>query len=271
MSSLTQGVRASRGRAVVAAAVAAAAVAVAAGQEIDIPDTQIQYNRGMHVAPIYEGWTRNADGTYDVWFGYLNRNWEEMLHVPVGPDNRIEPGGPDRGQPTVFVPRRRFGRAVQRRETMVFSVRMPGDWTPEEEVVWTVTANGRTDRAIGLFLPIYELPGPRGENTPPRIAVDRTEASVVLPATLALSAAANDDGEMESRRAASGVRWVHYRGPGTVTFSPPRTPFPQEPGPVEVESATTAAFSEPGTFVLRAVAYDGDWYSSRNVTVTVTE
>ncbi len=271
MSSLTQGVRASRGRAAVAAAVAAAAVAVAAGQEIDIPDTQIQYNRGMHVAPIYEGWTRNADGTYDVWFGYLNRNWEEMLHVPVGPDNRIEPGGPDRGQPTVFVPRRRFGRAVQRRETMVFSVRMPGDWTPEEEVVWTVTANGRTDRAIGLLLPIYELPGPRGENTPPQLAVDTTEASVVLPATLALSAAANDDGEMESRRAASGVRWVHYRGPGTVTFSPPRTPFPQEPGPVEVESSTTAAFSEPGTFVLRAVAYDGDWYASRNVTVTVTE
>ena len=142
---LMQVTRSFRGRAAVAAAVAAvAAVAVAAGQEIDIPDTQIQYNRGMHVAPIYEGWTRNGDGTYDVWFGYLNRNWEETLHVPVGPDNRIAPGGPDRGQPTVFVPRRRFGRAVQRRETMVFSVRMQSDWTQEEEVVWTVTANGRS-------------------------------------------------------------------------------------------------------------------------------
>ena len=79
-----------------------------------------------------------------------NRNWEEVLHVPVGPDNRIEPDGPDRGQPTVFVPRRRFGRAVERRETMVFSVRVPSDWTSEDEVVWRVTANGRTDRASGL-------------------------------------------------------------------------------------------------------------------------
>ena len=155
---------------------------------------------GMHVAPVYEGWTRNDDGTIDLWFGFLNRNWEEVLHVPVGPANRIEPDGPDRGQPTVFVPRRRFGRAVQCRETMVFSVRVPSDWTSEDEVDWTVRANGKTDRAIGLFLPIHELPGP-----------------------------------------------------------------------VNLESLTTASFSEPGTFLLRAVAYDGDWYDSRNVTVTVTE
>lgn len=260
-----------RRRACLAAAAVVAAATAAVGQEIDIPDTQIQYNRGMHVAPIYEGWTRNDDGSYEVWFGYLNRNWEEVLHVPVGRDNSIAPGGPDRGQPTVFVPRRRFGRAVQRRETMVFSVHMPADWEQEEEVVWSVTANGRTDRAIGLLLPIYELPGPRGENTPPKIAVDIAEASVVLPATLELRAVASDDGEMESRRSTSGVRWVHYRGPGTVTFSPPRTPFPPEPGALEVESTTTAAFSEPGTFVLRALAFDGDWYASRNVTVTVTE
>ena len=254
-----------------AAAVALAAAVVAPAQEIDIPDTQIQYNRGMHVAPIYEGWTRNDDGTFDLWFGYLNRNWEETLNIPVGPDNRIEPGGPDRGQPTVFVPRRRFGRAVERRETMVFSVRVPSDWTRDDEIVWTVRAHGRTDRAIGLFLPIYELPGPRGSNTPPRLTVDTPAASVVLPATLTLSAVVRDDGEMEARRATSGMRWVHYRGPGRVTFTPSRTPFPPAPGPVALESVTTAAFSEPGTFLLRAVAYDGDWYDSFNVTVTVTE
>ncbi len=254
-----------------AAAVVLAAAAAAPAQEIDILDTQIQYNRGMRVAPIYEGWTRNDDGTFDLWFGYLNRNWEEMLHVPVGPDNHIEPRGPDRGQPTIFVPRRRFGRAVQRRETMVFSVRVPSDWTSDQEVVWTVRANGKTDRAIGLLLPIYELPGPRGSNTPPRLTVDTSAASVVLPKTLTLGAAVSDDGEMERRRAASGMRWVHYRGPGTVTFTPPRAPFPQEPGPVSIETVTTASFSEPGTFLLRAVAYDGDWYDSYNVTVTVTE
>ena len=254
-----------------AAAVALAAAAAVHAQEIDIPDTQIQYNHGQHVAPIYEGWTRDAEGAVDLWFGYLNRNWEEVLHVPVGPDNRIEPGGPDQGQPTVFVPRRRFGRAVQRRETMVFSVRAPDGWTADDELVWTVRANGRTDRAIGLLLPIYELPGPRGGNTPPRLTVDTSEASVVLPATLAIGAAVSDDGEMAARRASSAVRWVHYRGPGTVTFTPSRTPFPEEPGPVALETATTAAFSAPGTFLLRAVAYDGDWYDSCNVRVTVTE
>ncbi|MCE2541834.1 MAG: hypothetical protein J4F30_00115 [Acidobacteria bacterium] len=256
---------------VVATAGLVVAGGLASGQEIDIPDTQIQYNRGMRVAPIYEGWTRNDDGTIELWFGYLNRNWEQMLNVPVGPDNRVEPGGPDRGQPTVFVPRRRFGRAVQRRETMVFSVQVPADWTSEDEVVWTVRANGKIDRAIGLFLPIYELPGPRGENTPPQLSVGKAEATVALPATLALTAAVRDDGEMERRRANSAVRWVHYRGPGTVTFTPARTPFPLQPGPVEVESLTTVSFSEPGTFLLRAVAYDGDWYDSRNVAVTVTE
>ncbi len=254
-----------------AAAVVLAAAAAAPAQEIDIPDTQIQYNHGMRVAPVYEGWTRNDDGTFDLWFGYLNRNWEQTLHVPVGPDNHIEPGGPDRGQPTVFVPRRRFGRAVERRETMVFGVRVPSDWTSDDEIVWTVRANGKTDRAVGLFLPIYELPGPRGNNTPPRLTVDTSTASVVLPDTLTLGAAVNDDGEMERRRATSGVRWVHYRGPGRVTFTPSRTPFPQQPGPVAVETVTTASFSEPGTFLLRAVAYDGDWYDSYNVTVTVTE
>lgn len=254
-----------------AAAVALAAAAAVRAQEIDIPDTQIQYNRGLHVAPIYEGWTRDADGAVDLWFGYLNRNWEEVLHVPVGPDNRIEPGGPDQGQPTVFVPRRRFGRAVQRRETMVFSVRAPDGWAVDDELVWTVRANGRTDRAIGLLLPIYELPGPRGGNTPPRLTVDTSAASVALPATLTIGAAVDDDGEMASRRASSAVRWVHYRGPGAVTFTPARTPFPEEPGPVALETTTTAAFSAPGTFLLRAVAYDGDWYDSFNVRVTVTE
>lgn len=253
----------------VAAAVTVATV-LASGQEINIPDTQIQYNRGMHVAPIYEGWTRNDDGTIEFWFGYLNRNWEQLLNIPIGPDNRIEPDGPDGGQPTVFVPRRRFGRAVQRRETMVFSVRVPGDWTPEDEVVWTVRANGQTDHAVGLFLPIYELPGPRGNNTPPQLAVDTSEATVALPATLVLGAAVSDDGEMERRRATSAVRWVHYRGPGTVTFSPARTLFPQAPGPVEFQTMTTASFSEPGSFMLRAVADDGDWFASHNVNVTVT-
>lgn len=118
---------------------------------------QIQYATGQNVAPIYEGWMRNTDGTIDMWFGYLNRNWEEVLHVPVGSDNNIEPGGPDRGQPTRFVPRRSTGSAVERREQFVFCVRLPKDWDRRQELVWTVTANGRTGRAVGTLRSIYEL------------------------------------------------------------------------------------------------------------------
>src|ERR1041385_2932808 len=72
---------------------------------------QIQYRSGVDVTPAYEGWTLNPDGTFSLYFGYLNRNYEEELEIPVGPNNRIDPGG-DRGQPTHFYPRR--GRSYYR-------------------------------------------------------------------------------------------------------------------------------------------------------------
>ena len=241
------------------------------GQEIDILDTQVQYNRGMNVAPIYEGWVKNPDGTIEFWFGYLNQNFEEVLHIPIGPDNRIEPVGPDAGQPTVFVPRRRTGRAVTRRETMVFSVKVPSTWTRDDELVWTVTAHGRTDRAIGLYLPIYELTGPRGDNRPPSLEASVESDSITLPDTARLHASVSDASQ-ERRRGSANVRWVHYRGEGTVSFSPRQTPFPPGQDAVErLETTTTATFSQPGTYMLRAVAYDGDLYVAENVTVEVSD
>ena len=49
----------------------------------------------------------------------MNRNWEEELDVPVGPDNTFNPGGPDLGQPTRFYPRR---------NRFVFRVPVPKDF-----------------------------------------------------------------------------------------------------------------------------------------------
>ena len=66
----------------------------AAGQE--------RFSRDQNVAPVYEGWIKKADGTYDMYFGYLNRNWVEEPIVPVGPNNSLSPGPEDRGQPTYF-------------------------------------------------------------------------------------------------------------------------------------------------------------------------
>src|SRR5258706_4401187 len=72
---------------------------------------------GQGVAPVYEGYDLNPDGSYNMWFGYMNRNYEEEPDIPVGPDNNFEPGG-DRGQPTHF---------IVSRHNDVFSVRRPKD------------------------------------------------------------------------------------------------------------------------------------------------
>lgn len=241
-------------------------------QEIDIADTQIQYNHGQNVAPIFEGWVRNTDGTIDFWFGYLNRNWEQVLHIPVGSENSIEPFGPDGGQPTVFVPRRRVGRAVQRREAMVFSVRVPATWTIEDELVWSVTANGKPDRAIALFLPIYELVGPRASNQPPTLEASAEFNKIDLSGVATLFSSVKDDGQPHRRRGSANVRWVHYRGEGIVKFSPTRTAFPEGEDVIDdLSLRTTAKFSNTGEFTLRAIAYDGDMYSAENVVVEVAE
>ena len=56
--------------------------------------------RGQNIAPAYEGFWKNADGSFDLLFGYYNRNWEEEIDVPIGPGNFLSPGTPDQGQPT---------------------------------------------------------------------------------------------------------------------------------------------------------------------------
>src|SRR5215217_7768121 len=47
---------------------------------------------GQTVTPAFEGWYRNPDGTFSISFGYYNRNTEESLEIPIGPDNFVEPG-----------------------------------------------------------------------------------------------------------------------------------------------------------------------------------
>ena len=66
---------------------------------------EVPMDRGQDVAPAFEGWIPNPDGTISMWFGYMNRNYKEQLDIPIVPDNNVDPGG-DRGQPTHFYPRR---------------------------------------------------------------------------------------------------------------------------------------------------------------------
>jgi hypothetical protein len=119
-----------------ALAVAAAATRLGAQEEA--------FPRGQNIAPVYEGWEKNADGSFNLWFGYFNRNWEEEIDLPVGAANSIEPGG-DQGQPTHFFPRR---------SRFQFKIRVPADFG-KKEIVWTLVSNGKTEKAYGTLLPDY--------------------------------------------------------------------------------------------------------------------
>jgi hypothetical protein len=73
-------------------------------QQLPTAIPQTKFVSGQDIQPYFEGWIRNADGSFDMVFGYFNRNWQEELAIPAGPDNIVEPGEPDRGQPTYFLP-----------------------------------------------------------------------------------------------------------------------------------------------------------------------
>jgi len=108
---------------------------------------QIRYAVGQNIVPVFEGWERNADGTFNMVFGYMNRNYEEELQIPVGDDNSLLPGNPDQGQPTYF---------YARRQQFVFKVKVPKDWG-QKDLVWTLTSRGHTEKAYGTLMPIWEI------------------------------------------------------------------------------------------------------------------
>src|SRR6185436_19717527 len=98
--------------------------------------------------PAYEGWEEARDGTKYFLFGYMNRNWEEELDVPIGPDNGFNVGGSDQGQPTHFLPRR---------NRFVFRVKVPAGFTEKDELVWTLTTYGKTDKAYASLRLDYRV------------------------------------------------------------------------------------------------------------------
>ena len=209
---------------------------------------QQSFASGQSISPAYEGWVQNEDGSFDLVFGYMNRNWEQVVGVPVGPENTIEPGGPDRGQPTRFQPRR---------NRFVFSVRVPADFG-DRELVWTLTANGETQRAYGTLRRDYFIDdlvvqanfgaaGAAGstpelaENAAPVLSVEGEPARTArVGEPLALAASVSDDGVPRARPlapanprrpgrittdSATGLRlsWFVYRGAGGAAFDPPQT------------------------------------------------
>ncbi|MBZ5557011.1 MAG: hypothetical protein LAO77_07000 [Acidobacteriia bacterium] len=252
--------------------------------------SQIRYATGQDVVPVFEGWERNADGSFTFVFGYMNRNYEEEVDIPVGPDNFLEPGGVDQRQPAHF---------YTRRQQYVFKVRVPKDWG-KKDLVWTLTSHGKTEHAYATLLPTWEIdvgtyqqnrggPGELGEDDDaPSIRVEgAAQRTISAGSSLTLDAFVIDDGKPSNRPSQSGssarvegpltqavvrldrgvrlgVIWVVYRGDAkAVTFEPRKIPV------TDGKASTTVKFSAPGTYVLRAYADDGILVSAADVTVTV--
>jgi hypothetical protein len=112
-----------------------------------IAQSQNTYARGQSVSPAYEGYMKNEDDSFTMYFGYMNSNWVEEPDVPIGPDNNIAPGGPDQGQPTHFYPRR---------TPYLFTIKVPKDFG-KKELIWTLTTNGKTERCYASLKPDYAL------------------------------------------------------------------------------------------------------------------
>ena len=104
----------------------------------------LTYSKGQPISAAYEGWEIDPDGAKYFIFGYENKNWEEEMDIPVGPENGFLPGPADRGQPTHFFPRR---------SRYVFRVPVPSQFSDRDELVWTLVAHGRTSKAFASLRP----------------------------------------------------------------------------------------------------------------------
>jgi hypothetical protein len=257
------------------------------------PNSGIQYRRGQPVVPAFEGWQPNTDGTYSFWFGYLNRNYEEEVDIPVGAANSFDSGHSDEGQPAHF---------LTRRNMFVFKVVIPKDWPRDKVLIWTLTSHGQTLKAQASLNPSWEVNNGvisenRGNGTfdPSNEAPTITgsnSAVVTFPNVLTLTASVMDDGrpkpkplrrrgvdkgdeltgipsiipESMTRPAGVDIRWVQYRGPALVTFDPIKSrPVYGE----RVTSTTRASFSAPGDYWVRAIASDGALESFLDIKITV--
>ena len=177
---------------------------------------QMQYIRGQNIAPVYDGFEINQDGTFSMWFGYFNRNQEEQLDVPIGSDNQFEPGPADRGQPTHFMPTW---------QKSVFKVVVPKDFG-DRKLTWRLTSNGKTDTVVAALdrrsmidRQKTSLEGTKGENQAPKVTVEPANQVVALSLSAVLNVAATDDGLPVNPRTKKpeglAVRWRKYRGPTT--------------------------------------------------------
>ena len=266
-------------------ALCAALIFLAAGGvrlNAQFPYPGAQYRRGQDVSPTFDGWESNPDGSFSLYFGYYNRNSDEEIDVPLGPENHFDLGDGDQGQPTHFYGGRRW---------FVFKVVVAKDWPKDKRVVWTLTNRGRTNVSKGWLQPEWEIdqllmsknaisdPFLRAANTNPSpdnkapVITGPPAQTITLPAAATLKATVTDDGLPKPGAGDRGgkvegvrVQWILYRGSGKVQFDPELSPAVYGK---PLTSETRVNFSAPGNYRLRAIATDGALFSTYDVDVKV--
>jgi hypothetical protein len=192
----------------------------------------------------------NPDGSFTLYFGYMNTNWLEELDLPVGPDNNIEPGGPDQGQPTHFYPRR---------NPFLFTIRVPKDFG-NKELIWTLTTHGKTEKAFASLKTDYqidsqvistEVGGDFGSlrdelrtNIPPELEIQGdARATVKVGQSFTLVALAGDPDNLPARRDGK----PQPRHPGMPTSGEaPKPHAASAPGSVYKPPSSLVPASGPG-------------------------
>jgi hypothetical protein len=186
----------------------------------------LSYSSGQNVSPAYEGWEVGTDGVKYFVFGYMNRNWQEEIDVPVGPENAFNIGGADQGQPTHFLPRR---------NRFIFRVPVPAGFKDTDELIWTLTTQGKTEKAFASLRLDYQIDdvvrasetGALGAgssspeiraNTPPVLEVQgRKTLTAKVGEAVALTTVVTDDGIPKRRGAGLSGASVTNAGSRPIT------------------------------------------------------
>ena len=232
---------------------------------------------GLRVAPFFDGWYQNPDGSITFSFGFSNLNRDETIEIPLGPDNVVTPKEYDGNQPTSFPPdapdptATPANAARRERERGVFTVTVPPGF--QGDVVWTLRVRGQTfsvpgrsrSAAYGLRWPMamgsvpplvrFKPDGPAGRG-PVGVQSDPVQARVGVPLPLTVSVV--DDSVREKdpvpiavkAKSLVNVTWFKHSGPGAVAFNPSRVPLQVLQG----TATASATFSQPGEYVVRVRA-----------------
>lgn len=304
------------------AMVTASLVLIVEGQAVRPPQGGVLaepvVNSGGPIYAAFEGWGPLKDGSNALLLGYFNRNRTQTVDIPIGPENSIEPAGPDYGQPTHFLTGRQYG---------MFAIVVPKDFG-QKKLSWTIVANGHKTNVQFWMNPPYWIDffkNPANGNEPPRIKfamngtesigppkertvatlnatvgqpLDLTAWAADQPSTITFESGAGAEpatppaagrpagakpanepppafigGRVVSvaptatgaaaaaaeRRPRGDIQviWKKYRGPGDVKIGTETISLENGGDPNKfLEAKTTATFSAPGTYWLRAQVND---------------